>query len=240
MFMDMHEKQQHIAVVEDDPDQRQNVVDALRRRGYQVNGYEDRQTALTAFRQSPPDLAILDIMLGNETEGGFDLCRELLALHADTPIIFLSSRADDIDRISGLRLGAWDYQTKPVSLEYLAERVHSVFRLRHPAEISSTPSSELMTIDDLCIDRERVSVSWQDQPVILTYTEFRVLLEIVERRNERGASYDVLADATRQGVVQNNTINTHIQHIRSKLRKIDPDFDCIKTVYGFGYTWNCA
>jgi two-component system OmpR family response regulator len=178
-------------------------------------------------------------MLGNDSEGGFDLCRDLLTMKADMPIIFLTSRADDIDRISGMRLGAWDYQTKPVSLEYLAERVHSVFRWRGMEAVSAGESDEIIHLDELRMDKGRVNVQWRQQPVILTYTEFRVLQEIVERRNERGASYDVLADATRQGVVQNNTINTHIQHIRSKFRQIDPAFDCIKTVYGFGYTWNC-
>jgi two-component system OmpR family response regulator len=237
--MNSPEKQRHIAVVEDDPDQRQNVTDALLRRGYQVSAYADRQSAREAFAQQLPDLAILDIMLGNDSEGGFDLCRDLLAMKADMPIIFLTSRADDVDRISGMRLGAWDYQTKPVSLEYLAERVHSVFRWRGMETPSAGENDEAILVDNLQMDKGRVSVKWMQQPIILTYTEFRVLQEVVERRNERGASYDVLADATRQGVVQNNTINTHIQHIRSKFRKVDPSFDCIKTVYGFGYTWNC-
>ena len=171
-----------IAIVEDDPDQRGNYTDALERRGFAVDGYPSRPEALAGMKEAPPDLAILDIMLGEEMDGGFDLCRELLARDPELPVIFLTSRADDIDRISGLRLGAWDYQAKPVSLAFLAE--------------------------------------------------------IVAKRNERGASYDDLARATRQGVVENNTVNTHVLHLRNKFRKLDPAFDGIKSVYGFGYRWN--
>lgn len=228
-----------IAIVEDDPDQRQNCADALTRRGYQVLAYGSRAEAQAAFDRQLPDLAILDIMLGDEQDAGFELCRYLLARKSGLPIIFLTSRNDDIDRISGLRLGAWDYQTKPVSLEFLAERVSSVFRILNINKEQALTVNE-QSIGDLTFDSERMQVAWQGQSLVLTFTEYSVLEELINRKDARGASYDALAEATRQGVVQNNTINTHILHLRNKFRDIDSDFDCIKSVYGYGYRWACA
>lgn len=230
-----------IAIVEDDLDQSRNYADALRRQGYQVASYTTRREAEQAFAQALPDLAILDIMLGDEVDGGFELCRHLLANNAQLPVIFLTSRDDEIDRISGLRLGAWDYQTKPVSLQFLAERVSSLLRIldlqdrREPA-----PQDKAVCIGCLQIDEDRLQAHWDRQPLTLTFTEFNILLELVQRREERGASYDQLAQATRQGVVENNTINTHVRHLRKKFRELEPDFDCIENVYGFGYRWTCS
>lgn len=228
-----------IAIVEDDPDQRQNCADALARRGYQVLAYGSRAEAQAAFDQQLPDLAILDIMLGDEQDAGFELCRYLLARKSGLPIIFLTSRTDDIDRISGLRLGAWDYQTKPVSLGFLAERVSSVFRILNINQ-EKQQTVDVQKIGDLTLDSERMQIAWQGQSLVLTFTEYSVLQELINKKEARGASYDELADATRQGVVQNNTINTHILHLRNKFRDIDKDFDCIKSVYGFGYRWVCV
>lgn len=239
--------QKTIAIVEDDPDQLHNYRDALIRRGYQVQTYSGRRQALAAFEQALPDMAILDIMLGEDFDGGFDLCRELLRRDPDLPVIFLTSRADDIDRISGLRMGAWDYQSKPVSLSYLAERVGSLFRILDRgsngaaghADDGDEPQS-VRQLGDLRLDEQRIEVSWRDRLLGLTYTEFRLLQAIVDGSEGRGASYQQLVDATRQGVVENNTINTHVLHLRRKFRKLDSEFDCIRSVYGYGYRWGCA
>jgi two-component system OmpR family response regulator len=192
-----------IAVVEDEADQRDNYVDALSRQGYRVQALSGRDEALAAFSTELPDMAILDIMLGEDMDGGFDLCRELLLRNPELPIIFLTSRADDIDRISGLRMGAWDYQAKPVSLSYLAERVGSLFRIM---EMKACATHSAHVVGDLVLDEQRLEVRWQGQLLALTYTEFRLLQAIVDRSEGRGASYQELADATRQGVVENNTI----------------------------------
>ena len=223
-----------IAVVEDEADQRDNYVDALSRRGYRVQALSGRDEALAAFREGLPDMAILDIMLGEDMDGGFDLCRELLLRNPELPIIFLTSRADDIDRISGLRMGAWDYQAKPVSLSYLAERVGSLFRIM---EMKAGTGHNACVVGDLVLDEQRLEVRWQGQLLALTYTEFRLLQAIVEGSDGRGASYQELADATRQGVVENNTINTHVLHLRRKFRELDAGFDRIRSVYGYGYRW---
>ena len=228
-----------IAIVEDDPDQRQNYSDALSRRGYTVQAHASREAALRAFDIALPEMAILDIMLGEDIDGGFDLCRELLRRDPDLPVIFLTSRADDIDRISGLRLGAWDYQAKPVSLSYLTERVGSLFRIRDRGVEAEGPHDGVAVrrVGLLRLDEQRVEAQWRDAPLALTYTEFRLLLAIVDGSDGRGASYQQLAYATRQGVVENNTINTHVLHLRRKFQRLDAGFDQICSVYGYGYRW---
>src|SRR5881396_3406635 len=117
-----------IALVEDEPALRDNVADALRRHGYEVATYGDRGGALVAFRTRLPDLALIDIGLADDIDGGFALCRELRALSATLPIIFLSARDSDFDIVAGLRLGADDYVTKDVSLPHLSARIAALFR----------------------------------------------------------------------------------------------------------------
>ena len=128
----------HIVIVEDDPDQRSNYADAITNKGYQVSAYGSREEALAGFDQALPDLAILDIILGDEVDAGFQLCRELLARSPSLPVIFLTERINEIDKISGLRLGAWDYLPKPISLEYLAERISALLRINEARSALST------------------------------------------------------------------------------------------------------
>src|SRR5210317_680194 len=118
-----------IAIVEDDSDQRRNYTSAMTAKGFSVMAFASRADALKGMKEKQPDLAILDIILGAEVDGGFQLCRELLAIYPHLPILFLTERIDEIDKISGLRLGAWDYQPKPITLGFLAERVASLLRL---------------------------------------------------------------------------------------------------------------
>src|SRR5689334_25405604 len=117
-----------IAIVEDDPAIRANYADALAKHGYEVAAYGGRREALAALRARLPDLAVLDIGLGDEVDGGFTLCRELRTLSATLPIIFLTARDSDFDTVSGLRMGADDYVTKNVSLPHLLARVSALFR----------------------------------------------------------------------------------------------------------------
>ena len=108
-----------IAIVEDDPDQRANYSDAITKKGYEVTAYASRQEALAGFDENLPDLVILDIILGDEVDAGFQLCRDLLARAPTLPVIFLTERINEIDKISGLRLGAWDYLPKPIDEDRL-------------------------------------------------------------------------------------------------------------------------
>jgi two-component system OmpR family response regulator len=224
-----------IAIVEDDPQQRAHYAEVLRQQGYRVDEYGGREEAQLAFEQALPDLAILDIMLGQDVGGGFEICRYLQQRDAQVPIIFLTSRGNEVDKIYGLQLGAWDYQTKPVTFDYLIERIRSLFRIKDRHRIPS--DADLCVGEKLKLNRTAMQVSWKNQVVALTPTEFDLLSVLLKKAD--GASYDDLANATRQGVVENNTINTHIVHLRKKFKQLDADFDCIRTKYGYGYHWIC-
>ena len=133
-----------IAIVEDDPDQRTNYVDAITKKGYDVTAYSSRAEALSGFEKELPDLAILDIILGDEVDAGFEICRDLLSKAPSLPVIFLTERIAEIDKISGLRLGAWDYLPKPISLEYLAEKISSLLRINEArVQSGGNPNSEI-------------------------------------------------------------------------------------------------
>jgi two-component system OmpR family response regulator len=224
----------NIAIVEDDPQQRVHYADALRSNGYQVAEYEDREQAVLGFARQLPDLAILDIILGNEVGGGFEVCRDLKQREPQIPVIFLTTRGDELDKIYGLQLGAWDYQTKPISLEFLITRVDSLFKIKQG---NSNHASETRMLGDIEVNPVSMRVNWKNTPVELTPTEFDILSTLLT--NPEGASIEQLVKATRQGLVEDNTINTHILHIRKKIKQVDADFNCIKTRYGFGYCWVC-
>ena len=226
-----------IAIVEDDPDQRNNYVDAIIKKGYEVNAYRNREQALQSFDKELPDLAILDIILGDEVDAGFEICRELLSKAPTLPVIFLTERIAEIDKISGLRLGAWDYLPKPISLDYLAERISSLLRINEARVQTAAGAVSAKMVGELSIDQEALLVSWKDQAINLSGTEFRMRAKLV-RVPGHAVSYDTLMNATMQSLVTNNTINTHMRNIRKKFEVIDSRFDCIKSEYGFGYRWS--
>ncbi len=226
-----------IAIVEDDPDQRANYSDAVVNQGYQVVSYCSRQEALEGMDGSFPDLVILDIILGDEVDAGFQLCRELLTRSPTLPVIFLTERINEIDKISGLRLGAWDYLPKPISLDYLTERITSLLRISEVRSRGATEeSASARRIGHLMLDREALLVSWKGRRIDLSGTEFRMLAKLV-RVPGHAVSYGTLMNATMQNLVTNNTINTHMRNIRKKFERVDPGFACIKSEYGFGYRW---
>lgn len=224
-----------IIIVEDDPDQRRNYEEAIGAKGFSVISFASREAALDYANGSRPDLAVLDIVLGAEVDGGFDLCRALLGVYPDLPVIFLTDRIDEIDRISGLRLGAWDYQPKPVSLNFLAERVASLLRL---VNVRTRPAalSDVKTVGQLSLNEAAMVAEWQGSPLDLTLTEFRLLARLT-RSPGQAVSYDSLMNATTQQCVTTNTINTHLRNLRRKLKVVDKGFDAIKNEYGFGYRW---
>ena len=224
----------HIVIVEDEEAIRENYTDILRRQGYRVSGYAGRQDALNAFRSAIPDLAILDIGLDDEAEGGFDLCRELRAMSSSVPIIFLTARDSDLDAVSGLRLGADDYLTKNISIPQLTARRAALFRR---VEAMRRPSDEtaLLKRGDLAVDKDRLRVYWLGQPVDLTLTEFWMVHALarypghVKTRDQLMQAANILVDTA--------TISTHIKRIRHKFALLDPGFNAIEAVYAVGYRW---
>ena len=223
-----------IAIVEDDPVIRANYVDVLNKHGYEVNAYGDRATALAALRLRLPDLVLLDIGLGDDVDGGFKLCQELRALSATLPVIFLTARDGDFDLVSGLRMGADDYVTKSVSLPHLLARVSALFRR---AELSgaTTPAESIIERGPLTLDLNRFTVAWRGTPIDLTLTEFWLVHALAKFPGHVKNRDQLMGDA--HIVVDDSTITSHIKRIRRKFGAIDPEFDCVDTVYGLGYRW---
>ncbi len=223
-----------VAIIEDEPELRANYVEALRRYGYQVEAYADRPSARIAFALRLPDLAIIDIGLGDEPEGGFELCRELRSRSASLPILFLTARDSDLDIISGLRLGADDYLSKTISLPQLTARVNALLRridaLRAPAAQDS-----VFVLRRLRLELERLRVSWNEVEVPLTVTEFWMIHAMVRRPGHVKSREQLMREA--QIEVDEATVTSHIKRARRKFEAIDATFDEIDTVHGAGYRW---
>jgi len=227
-----------VAIVEDDFDQRENYADALTQSGYEVSTYSNRADAFSGMQKDIPDLAILDIMLEHEMDGGFDLCRDLRQLSPTLPIIFLTTRDTDIDRVSGLRLDAWDYLTKPLNIQFLTVRINSLFRIVDSlGQGTDKPKTNTHIINQLEIDEDSMSISWKGSELSLTLTEFW-LIESMARHPGHVKTYENMMQITRQSYVERNTINGYIRRIRNKFKEIDANFKHIQTVFGVGYKWN--
>jgi two-component system OmpR family response regulator len=224
-----------IAIVEDDPAIRANYADAFRKHGYEVAAYGNRREAEAALNTRLPDLALLDIGLGDEPDGGFTLCRELRAKSPTLPIIFLTARDSDFDAVSGLRMGADDYLTKDVSLPHLLARVSALFRR---AELLAQPmqAEDLLERGKLRLDKKRFTVNWDGKAVDLTLTEFWMVHALAKFPGHVKDRDQLMADA--HIVVDDSTITSHIKRIRRKFIAADAEFACIDTVYGMGYRWN--
>jgi two-component system, OmpR family, response regulator len=223
-----------IALVEDDPIIRQNYVDALTRAGYEVAAFSDRASATKTLAARLPELAIIDIGLGADIDGGFSLCRELRAASERLPIIFLSARDSDFDIVSGLRLGADDYLTKDVSLPHLLARIAALFR-RVDATSQPPVASEVLNRGPLALDAQRMVASWDGHPVGLTVTEFWMVHSLARHPGHVKGRDQLMRDA--EMVVDDGTITSHVKRIRKKFLAIDAKFDSIDTVYGMGYRW---
>ena len=225
-----------LAIIEDDNLLRENYTDVFGRQGYRVDAYANRMQAQEVFQSKLPDLAIIDIGLGDEVDGGFALCQWLRAKSRTLPIIFLSARDDDIDIVSGLRMGADDYLTKDVSLPHLVARVAALFR-RIEAFASDEDSSATMISEGLLyMDVQRLTCRWNEVVVELTLTEFWMIYALVKRVGHVKNREQLMQEA--QMVVDESTITSHIKRIRRKFQVLDQKFDCIETVYGMGYRWN--
>jgi two-component system, OmpR family, response regulator len=226
--------QRLIAVVEDEAPIRDNYREALARYGFRTVGYADRRQAEAAFAEQLPDLVIVDIGLGDEPEGGFELCRHLRSRSAELPIIFLTARDSDLDAISGLRLGADDYLTKDISTAHLLARIIALFR-RIDAATRQSQAPGLIRHGALRLDPEALMAHWHDQAVALTVTEFW-MVHCLARHPGHVKSREQLMEAASL-VVDDSTITSHIKRIRRKFQALDADFQALDTVHGAGYRW---
>ncbi|HBN14977.1 proteobacterial dedicated sortase system response regulator [Pseudohongiella sp. O18] len=224
-----------IAIVEDEAAIRENYADVLRKQGYEVQTFPNRREAMKAFDLRLPNLAIIDIGLENEIDGGFTLCQSLRSMSETLPIIFLTARDNDFDTVSGLRMGADDYLTKDISLPHLSARIAALFR-RQDALNQPTSPENLLQRDKLLLDIGRLTVQWAGISVPLTVTEFWMVHALVKFPGHVKSRQVLMQES--KIFVDGSTITSHVKRIRKKFLQVDPDFDCIETVYGMGYRWN--
>ena len=229
-----------VAIVEDEQNIRENVSFALKREGYQVESYPDGLAAWEAFESSLPDLVILDIIMPRMD--GLELCRRMRTLSETIPIVFLTSRDEEFDRVLGLELGADDYLCKPFSMRELVARVKVLFRrLSLLNGRAAVEEEELLTIGDLVLDLRRYTARWSDRTVPLTVTEFMMLHALVRRPGHVKTRQQLMEQGyPHDTYVSDRTIDSHIKRIRKKFSNADEAFDRIETVYGLGYRYTEA
>jgi Response regulators consisting of a CheY-like receiver domain and a winged-helix DNA-binding domain len=225
-----------IALVDDDRNILTSVSIALESEGYRVETYTDGASALEGLIARPPSLAILDIKMPRMD--GMELLRRLRQ-KSDLPVIFLTSKDDEIDELFGLKMGADDFVRKPFSQRLLVERVRAVLRragAREQAAKGGDKPTRSLERGNLVMDQERHTCTWKGEPVTLTVTEFLILHALAQRPGVV-KSRDALMDAAydEQVYVDDRTIDSHIKRLRKKVKAVDPDFDMIETLYGVGY-----
>ncbi|MBO9475533.1 MULTISPECIES: response regulator transcription factor [unclassified Shimia] len=228
-----------IALVDDDRNILTSVSITLEAEGFEVETYNDGQQALDAFNKKLPDMAVLDIKMPRMD--GMDLLQRLRQ-KTTMPVIFLTSKDDEIDEVLGLRMGADDYVKKPFSQRLLVERIRALLRRQEAVDgdiVGDTEDTKIMERGDLTMDPLRHSVSWKGKDVTLTVTEF-LLLQALAQRPGFVKSRDQLMDVAYddQVYVDDRTIDSHIKRLRKKMRTADSDFSAIETLYGIGYRYN--
>ncbi|MGC6475245.1 MAG: response regulator [Parvibaculales bacterium] len=236
-----------IALVDDDQNILASLSMALKNEGFEVLRYADGRAALDALTQKPADIGVFDIKMPRMD--GLELLRRLRGV-SDMPVIFLTSKDDEIDELIGLKIGADDYITKPFSQKLLIERIRTIlrrtkFRQQAANQKETKPQSARAQNDEeehclergaLMLDTQRHACHWRGQSINLTVTEF-LILQALAQRPGYVKSRDALMDAAYddQVYVDDRTIDSHIKRLRRKFRKHDENFDAIETLYGVGY-----
>ena len=228
---------ERIALVDDDRNILASVSMLLEAEGYAVRCFTDGAAALQGLTAEPADLAVVDVKMPRMD--GIELLQRLRR-RSDMPIIFLTSRDDEVDEVLGLRMGADDYIKKPFSQRLLLERIRTIFR-RHRkagAEPGETAAEPALVRGDLTLDESRHLCAWRGRPVDLTVTEF-LIVKALALRPGHVKSRDQLMDAAygEHIYVDDRTIDSHIKRLRKKFRLIDEDFGHIETLYGIGYRY---
>jgi two-component system response regulator ChvI len=227
-----------IALVDDDRNILTSVSIALQAEGFVTRVYSDGATALKAFAENPPDLGVFDIKMPRMD--GMELLRRVREVSA-MPVIFLTSKDDELDEALGLAMGADDYIAKPFSQRLLIARIRAIIRRQDlaKAQASSTepePEPVLIERGRLSMDPARHKVQWGAKDVVLTVTEFLILEALAQRPGVVKSRNQLLDVAYQDDVyVDDRTIDSHIKRIRRKFRAVDPSFDAIETLYGVGY-----
>jgi two-component system response regulator ChvI len=226
-----------VAIVDDEEHLRETVSRALRAEGYRTAVHPDGADAWESFSVAMPDLVILDIIMPRMD--GLEVCRRLRAASDSIPVMFLTSRDEEFDRVLGLELGADDYLCKPFSLRELVARVKVLFRrtgLRAAESGRGEAGDDTLRVGPLSLDTRRFTAAWDETPVRLTVTEFRILHALARQPGYVRTREQLLAEAfPHDSYMSDRTIDCHIRRIRGKLEELDEGFDGIETLYGLGY-----
>lgn len=231
-----------IALVDDERNILTSLRMALEAEGYKVRTYNDGVAALEALTEEPADLGIFDIKMPRMD--GMELLRRVRQ-QSDMPVIFLTSKDEEIDELFGLKMGADDYIAKPFSQRLIVERVKAVLRRAAPGKEGAAPTEQetarSLERGKLRLDPERHTCHWDNRPVTLTVTEF-LILQALALRPGVVKTRDSLMDAAYddQVYVDDRTIDSHIKRLRKKFKQVDDDFDVIETLYGVGYRFKEA
>jgi two-component system response regulator ChvI len=227
-----------IALVDDDRNILTSVAIALQAEGFATRVYSDPETALKALIDNPPELAVLDVKMPRMD--GVELLRRLRE-KSEIPVIFLTSKDEEIDEALGLAMGADDYISKPFSQRLLIARIRAILRR---AELRAAPADQAKQEDEapqivrgrLVMDPARHRVTWDDRDVTLTVTEFMILEALAQRPGVVKSRNQLMDVAYQEDIyVDDRTIDSHIKRLRRKFRAVDPEFKGIETLYGVGY-----
>ena len=224
-----------IALVDDDRNIVSSISLALESEGYRVNSYLDGVEALSGLKNMPADLAVIDIKMPRMD--GMELLAKLRE-YSSMPVIFLTSKDDELDEMLGLRMGADDYIKKPFSQKLLIERIRALLR-RSSIDRGNKIDEDLIIRGNLILDNSRHQCTWKGEPVDLTVTEF-LLIGSLASRPGFVKNRDQLMDAAygENIYVDDRTIDSHIKRLRKKFKSVDPGFSNIETLYGVGYRYS--
>ena len=226
----------NVAVVEDEATIREALCAALVKEGYAVDAFSDGMSAWEAFSRKLPEMAILDI--GLPRLDGLDICRRLRGVSQTIPIIFVTSREDEFDRVLGLEIGADDYLCKPFSMRELVARVKVLFRRASIVPGATGSDDESMKVGNLVLDPLRLAATWKGTPVLLTVTEFLLLQSLARRPGIVKTREQLMQETYPDPVsVTDRTIDSHVKRIRRKFETVDRSFAALESVYGAGYRY---
>lgn len=231
----------NIALIDDDQNILASVSIALEAEGYNVDTYKDGEEGLNGVLKKPVDLVVLDVKMPRMD--GIEVIKKLKE-HTKTPVIFLTSKDDEIDEVLGLRMGAEDYITKPFSQRLLLERIRVVIRRQELTQGQSSgsgntsSSSPSIQRGPLKLDDERHMCTWNDEMLDLTVTEYLLIKSLAMNPGHVKSREQLMQFAYGENIyVDDRTIDSHIKRLRKKFKEADDDFDLIETVYGIGYRY---
>jgi DNA-binding response OmpR family regulator len=229
-------KSGRVALVDDEENIRETVGFALERDGYRVDLYADGQAAWERFQRELPDLVVLDINMPRMD--GLELCRKIRTVTEVLPIIFLTSRDEEIDRVLGLELGGDDYLVKPFAMRELLARIKVLFRRLQLLGKPPAAAEEKLVLGDLTLDLARYQASFKGALLPLTVTEFMLLHALARRPGHVKSRSQLMEECyPHDAYVSERTIDSHVKRLRKKFAHADPAFEAIDTVYGLGYRY---